>query len=291
MEKVEKWLNLHGIKNYTIHDDLTVDVEDNVYLSMSSLHSLPIQFGLVKGKFDCSMNYLTSLKGSPTMVGDINDKFKAHFRFNCSYNQLTSLEYSPQIITGAYDCSNNDLKNLHHATQNCAHFYCSNNQLVSLEGAPQQIGQFICAYNNLTSLEFGPQKVEYLYDCSFNQLTSLKHIPLKITGSLRCSNNNLLNLEHAPKKITEDFVLFDNPKLKDIPLSTVGKEVYFNHPYLVNLLKDEINCGKIKHKTYNNGLSYYHANFDKDESLKEFIEKSRLEKMIPIKKTRKAIKL
>jgi hypothetical protein len=88
-EAIQAWLNHMNIKNYTINDDLTVDVNDWVDLSKRKLTEIPVQFGTVIGCFSVWDNDLTSLKGCP---------FKVTESFNCSKNKLTSLEYCPQEV-------------------------------------------------------------------------------------------------------------------------------------------------------------------------------------------------
>jgi len=101
---IEAILAKHGIKNYTVRPDGTVDVDGSVSLSRRGLTEIPVKFGSVSGDFWCDYNKLTSLKGSPSRVeGD----------FSCNNNKLTSLSYAPSIVGG--------------------HFYCNNNQLTMLD--------------------------------------------------------------------------------------------------------------------------------------------------------------
>lgn len=68
-KKIKSWLIKYEITNYTINDDLTVDVhEDVVHLYNKNLTSLPFQFGIIKGNFNCSFNKLTSLEHCPKEV-------------------------------------------------------------------------------------------------------------------------------------------------------------------------------------------------------------------------------
>lgn len=67
-------LDLYGIKNYTINDDGTVDVNGNVIIfrghPFRSKHTkIPFKFGKVTGNFLCNGNALESLEGSPYYVG------------------------------------------------------------------------------------------------------------------------------------------------------------------------------------------------------------------------------
>jgi hypothetical protein len=120
----------HRIKNYTINDDLSIDVNGDVDLHNQGLGKcLPLRFNYVGGNFDCHFNELVSLKGCPQKVGGY---------FNCSNNNLVSLEGCPQTVNG--------------------HFHCFNNHLISLEGSPQTVGgSFNCSYNELRDLEYFPE--------------------------------------------------------------------------------------------------------------------------------------
>ena len=68
---VEKWLKEHRIKNYTINDDLTIDVKGGVHLYGYKEKQLPeyIQFGRVDRSFNIGASNLTTLVGCPQYVG------------------------------------------------------------------------------------------------------------------------------------------------------------------------------------------------------------------------------
>ena len=153
-ELIESWLNKYDIRNYTINDDFTIDVSGDVYLDLTDLTELPeyIQFGIVKGDFDCRRGNLTSLRGCPREVGK---------GFYCTLNELTSLEGAPEEVGGAFCCSLNKLTSLKGAPKKVGgNFDCSNNQLISLEGAPKEVGNyFICNRNLATFTEKDVRKV------------------------------------------------------------------------------------------------------------------------------------
>ncbi len=122
---IKLWLDSYGVENYTINNDLTVDVHGDVNLRNKTtgdviptdynfagelnhtvvdekLSAIPFQFGIVEGSFDISGNSygidfessgLTSLKGAPREVkGD----------FDCSENvRLTDTDNLPKFIGGA----------------------------------------------------------------------------------------------------------------------------------------------------------------------------------------------
>ena len=131
-QEIEDWLKEYDIENYIINDDLTVDVDGNVYFdennSYKLLNSISVKFKKVEGDFSCKETSLTSLKGCPDVI-------KGYF--SCSFNKITSLEYCPKEIGGS--------------------FYCGSNKLTSLKGCPEKInGFFDCGKNELTSLEYHP---------------------------------------------------------------------------------------------------------------------------------------
>ena len=129
----------YRIKNYSINEDGSIDVDGNVDLGDKNLSKLPIKFGKVGG-FYCYNNKLTSLEGAPNHVDG---------NFNCKYNKLTSLDGSPGYVGGDFYCQYNQLTSLEGAPSHVGRdFYCSYNQLISLEGAPSYVGgDFYCVGN------------------------------------------------------------------------------------------------------------------------------------------------
>ena len=127
-EEVIEVCERHRIKNYTINDDLSIDVDGNVDLSSRNLEYLPLRFNYIEGSFDCSNNELKTLEGCPQTVGG---------DFDCHRNELKTLEGSPQTVGGDFNC----------------HF----NKLETLEGGPQTVGgDFDCYRNELKDLEHFP---------------------------------------------------------------------------------------------------------------------------------------
>jgi hypothetical protein len=68
--QIIKWLDSFGITNYTINDDLTIDVKGDVNIDHRSLTCFPsfIKFNKVSGNFYCYNNQITSLEGCPRTV-------------------------------------------------------------------------------------------------------------------------------------------------------------------------------------------------------------------------------
>ena len=136
----------YNIKNYTINDDGSIDVNGEVVLYEMDLYELPLTFNKVTGYFDCQNNKLTSLKGSPRWVGGY---------FYCDFNDLTSLEFSPEYVGGSFGCVDNDLTDLVGSPKEVGgYFYCASNQnLVNLKGYSEKIGkELVCHYTPLGSI-------------------------------------------------------------------------------------------------------------------------------------------
>jgi hypothetical protein len=200
----------YGIENYTINPDGTVDVDGNVNLNKKDLKELPLKFGTVRGYFDCGYNQLTTIEGSPKVVGGY---------FYCSYNQLTTLEGAPKVVGGWFNCSYNQLTTLEGAPKVVGNFDCRNNQLTTLEGAPTEVnGYFYCSHNQLTTLEGAPKEVRVNFICSHNQLTTLEGGP-KVGGWIDCSYNPLPEevIKFEDKKYIikwqDDYVIWQMGKL------------------------------------------------------------------------------
>jgi hypothetical protein len=93
-----------AIKNYTINDDMSIDVNGNVdeiTLYGRGLTELPLQFGEVTGNFHIFKNRLTDLNGCAHTVGG---------SFKCYNNLLTSLEGGPNSVGGGYIAYSNDIR-------------------------------------------------------------------------------------------------------------------------------------------------------------------------------------
>lgn len=140
---VETYIHLtcfqYSIKNYTINDDLTIDIDGNVDLSNKGLIYIPLKFNKVNGRFSCDCNSLTSLYGSPKIVND---------SFNCSYNNLKTLKYFPEYVVGDIYCSNNNLVTMKHIPINFRNsLYCSDNCLISTMFISHKLEHLSCSNN------------------------------------------------------------------------------------------------------------------------------------------------
>lgn len=213
-EDIEHLCKILTITDYTINDDMSINVAGDVSLNGYGLKKIPLNFYYVLGDFNCSHNELTTLEGSPKKV----DGF-----FACSHNNLTTLEYGPESIGGSY--------------------ICHKNKLTSLKGCLEEInGNFGCSGNLLKNLEHGPKSVAKNYDCTQNKITSLLGCPESIGGQFFCSANPIgsifryvdgqfLNLFKRFKIIKDDSVDFKRLKyimeMYDFPIFIEQIEKYY----------------------------------------------------------------
>ena len=88
-DEIHEICRKYNITNYTINEDGSIDVNDDVYLSFKGIKKIPLRFNKVSGNFDCAYNRLTTLEGAPQSVGS----------FDCSNNKkLKSLDYLSKYI-------------------------------------------------------------------------------------------------------------------------------------------------------------------------------------------------
>ena len=133
-EEVIEVCNRYRINNYTINDDLSIDVEGHVNLAYKNLEYLPLRFNYVSGDFSCYDNKLKTLEGCPQTVSG---------SFDCYRNKLITLEGSPSVVNG--------------------NLICYDNKLETLEGSPKTInGNFLCFVNKLKDLEYFPEVSDYI---------------------------------------------------------------------------------------------------------------------------------
>lgn len=101
--EIEYLLENNNIENYTINEDLTVDVNGDVdlsnrYLAGGNRTHLPFKFGKVTGNFNISNNSISSLKNCPDEIGG---------DFDASENNLKSLDYATPYVKGKFDIWSN----------------------------------------------------------------------------------------------------------------------------------------------------------------------------------------
>lgn len=218
---VKKFLNLIGLNNYKINDDLSVDAIGNVKIRVP-LYCLPVKFDYVMGHFDISNCGLESLQGCPdTVEGD----------FLCSGNNLDDLVNGPKVVNGNYDVRDSGLKSLAGAPMRIKkNFSCSKNGLNNLVGGPRIVdGSYYADNCLLTSLKGTPDLLTGHFDCSYNLLETLEDGPDLMSGTYDCSNNNLKTLKWGPGSVGV-FKCNGNKNLRDLS----------DAPYASKIISDEI---------------------------------------------------
>ena len=158
---VDEICEKYGIKDYTINDDNSIDVDGHVFLGTYDLNAdigyldeLPLNFNEVTGDFYCNEHVLTTLKGSPKWVGGsvyVDNNFLTDLEFspefvgedfNCSYNNLTDLKNSPKVIAEDVYCESNKIKTLENFNSNFkGNFYCESNPInvFGLHGSQSEV--------------------------------------------------------------------------------------------------------------------------------------------------------
>jgi hypothetical protein len=189
--EIENWLIKMNITNYVIHDNLVVDVNNDVFLTDQKLTEIPIQFGVVKGSFECFHNKLTSLKGVPF---EIEKDFDAH------QNKLTNLSFFPKKIGQSIVLYQNKLK--------------------TMEGLPRKVnGDLFLWDNKLTNLKHFPHFVEGKVSLAYNKIKSLKGINAEIKESLDLFKNLLreINFKDIQNLIIHQKIYFLKGTQKFLP--------------------------------------------------------------------------
>ena len=223
-EEIIELCEILEIKEYTINDDMSIDVDTHVNLIGRAFEKFPITFNKVWGSFLCNNGKLTTLEGGPKYVGQ---------DFKCDNNNLTSLKGSPEKIEGYFSCFNND-------------------ELTNLNGSPKYVGKYFkCGPNELTSLDSDTEYVGGNFICSDTRITSLTGSPKKVGGSIKCNWTHLIefgdfnteDFKHVNVFQTPISVLF--PVDREIERDMVETFVGFK------IIKD----GKVNIKR----LKYYHS--------------------------------
>lgn len=217
-EEVVQVLSIIGIDNnyytkYTISDDLTVDVEGDIWLSetkVKGLTKIPVKFGTVSGNFTVSNIPIKSLKNAPKKVGG---------RFTVMGTKIETLEGGPIEVRGEYEVQMNKLKSLKGAPKEIGGgFWCHKNELTTLEGGPISVGgTYSCRYNKLTTLKGAPQHVNDSFNADFNELKTLEGCPdwIGVTADFR--NNPLISFDgiggHIGKNLYADSDLLPDEEI------------------------------------------------------------------------------
>ena len=87
-EQIDKICKEYNITDYTINNDMSIDVNNNINLQLNTLEVLPIIFNKVNGSFFCELNNLNTLKYSPKYIEG---------NFNLAFNNIKTFEHFPEV--------------------------------------------------------------------------------------------------------------------------------------------------------------------------------------------------
>ena len=184
-DRIDSICNAYNIRNYSINADSSIDVNGDVNLQARALIKLPLKFGKVVGSFNCHLNEMKNLMGSPETVGGT---------FRCYDNKLTSLEGSPRVIDGDFLCYSMKMTSLLGGPQIVnGVFNCGDNWLDTLMGGPDTVGAYRCYRNNLTTLEGAPRIIRGEFECYYNRLVSTYsgNVDIELGGEIDMVQNQL----------------------------------------------------------------------------------------------------
>jgi hypothetical protein len=212
-EEIAAWLDEHKVTNYSINDDLAVDVNGDVSVHVpkhipgdpnAKWANLPIQFGKVSGKFYIQ-NVKDSLKGCPKEVGGTFTVFNS---------------YMPDLIGSPSKVGQ--------------HFYLSNcHRLESLTGMASSIGGYVHIFgcHRLKNLEGMPDTIHGdLIIRQAQSLQSLQGSAKRIEGRLDIVDaSSLFSIKGCPNYIDGNFNLYRTSVSSIVGIaSTINGEFAFS---------------------------------------------------------------
>lgn len=234
-----KFLKDNKITEYTVLDDLSIDVVNNVYITTTQ-EKLPVQFNKVEGNFYCQDSGLTTLKGCPKYTKS----------FSCAGSTLKSLIGGPEEVQDSYNITESSIESLEGFPKKVRGNIVlrDNKKLTSLKGcveiAHNEFNVNDC--EKLQSFEFGPKKIKATLHASYCKIQSFKHFPSEINGSCYLRGNEIEDMEGVPSIINGALNLIGNPIKSITGIEKQIKEVKsisFNdidYPILSILLIDKI---------------------------------------------------
>ena len=127
---IEEQCEKFDIEYYDINDDMSIDVDEDVYIRFGLMSKLPINFNIVYGDFICNQITLKTLKGCPKEI---------HGDFDASSNRLKDLQYCPKYVEGCVFLYNNQINNLKHFFLNTGRLFLSENNIRTFDNLSDRI--------------------------------------------------------------------------------------------------------------------------------------------------------
>ena len=145
-------------------------------------------------------------------IVDVNGDVILHGKLG----RLESLPVQFGVVTGIFDISNNQLKDLFGAPREAASIYCDDNCLKSLEGGPEIVKKYYnCSCNMLRSLKWAPRELGYLF--ATNNLLERFDGPEVVRKSLDVSDNPLPSMVGCPHGMSELTIPHTLKSLEGMP--------------------------------------------------------------------------
>ena len=226
---IRKWLDEHGVKEYTINSDMTIDVEVSVSLNNIKEDELPeyIQFGDISYNFGIIDSNIKSLRGFPKRCNDMGIKNCPNLKnlngLGTIQHQLSLTNCSKLIsLKGGGQCTYGSLR-----VHNCP--------ITDLTGTPEKLNSIVLQNcSKLTSLKGGPNKScgqYYIYCCE--SLESLEYVP-EVVGDFRCMDCPKITSLEGLKKVIGELVAvgcgktFTNKYLEKLNIEQGGRFYFYN---------------------------------------------------------------
>lgn len=185
------------IRNYTINNDGTVDVNGNlnIYLAKDRIkkdeqNSILINFNKINGDVDINLQWRKAGRAGQGQLPFTFNEVTGNFHAN--HNMLETLIGCPKKVGGNFDVRSN--------------------RLHTLEGSPETVGGYFCAIgNSLHDLKGAPKYVGGNFDVSDNGLKTLEGLSPRIDGTLDFNNNKITSFDYYTDCKVTNNGLEDNP--------------------------------------------------------------------------------
>ena len=196
------------IKNYTINEDGSIDVNDNVALQFTNLNGkLPIKFNMVQGYFRAISCNLTTLEGFPEYVGG---------ELDFSKNEIKSFEYTPKHVNGNYICDGNKISEIDEFIKDVkinGTFFAKDNLIENLNhNLPDAKDGLELSHNLITSLKGLNTDIRHSHlNLSYNKIEIIDLMPNCFKYYLDVSNNPLMVIRRCISLRSMNIVMSKTP--------------------------------------------------------------------------------
>jgi hypothetical protein len=167
---ITEWLDYYGIQNYTINDDMSVDIDGSVLIDRRHIPRLDVKFRNVSNEFfinKCGLESMNNLPISCKCVTLTNNNINeiSNVPLNCQYLNLNNNKIT-------------EIQNIEHLTE-LSTLEISHNKITKLYGLPSSIKRISLENNLLKNFKNFPKALimrddEKMYLIKGNPIVSLK---------------------------------------------------------------------------------------------------------------------